>query len=350
MPDAPVSSARPVRAAVVGAGVIGGAWAARLRLHGVDVAVHDPAPETERICDEILANARAAWDDLGLHCERLGALHRAGSIAEAVAGVDLVQENVPERLELKLAVLDEIGEAAPGTAVVASSTSGFKPSALQARMAGPERLVVGHPFNPVYLLPLVEVVGGAATSLGALERAMAAYRSIGMHPLHVRAEIDAHLADRLLEAVWREALWLVHDGVATTAEIDDAIRYGFGLRWAQMGVFETYRIAGGEGGMAHFLGQFGECLHWPWTKLTDVPELDEELVATIARQSDAQSGHHTIRELERIRDRNLAGMLLALERNGWGAGETVAAQRALTGSGAAADEGTAQDAEAPGPD
>jgi len=154
-----------------------------------------------------------------------------------------------------------------------------------------------------------------------------------MHPLRVRAEIDAHIADRLLEAVWREALWLVNDGIATTEEIDDAIRYGFGLRWAQMGLFETYRIAGGLGGMRHFIGQFGECLTWPWTKLTDVPELTDELIDTIADQSDAQSGHLTVRELERIRDRNVAGILRVLEANDWGAGRTLATLRTTADDG-----------------
>jgi len=148
-----------------------------------------------------------------------------------------------------------------------------------------------------------------------------------MHPLHVRVEIDAFIADRLLEAVWREALWLVNDDVATTEEIDDAIRYGFGLRWAQMGLFETYRIAGGEGGMAHFIGQFGEALSRPWTKLMDVPELTDELIAKISEQSDEQSGHLNLRQLERRRDQNLAAILRALEANRWGAGKTLAAQR-----------------------
>ena len=155
-----------------------------------------------------------------------------------------------------------------------------------------------------------------------------------MHPLRVRAEIDAHIADRLLEAVWREALWLINDGIATTEEIDDAIRFGFGLRWAQMGLFETYRIAGGTGGMRHFIAQFGECLDWPWTKLMDTPELTDELIDTIARQSDEQSGHLSIRELERVRDQNLASMLLALEQNGWGAGRTIASQRRSMGGNA----------------
>ena len=115
---------------------------------------------------------------------------------------------------------------------------------------------------------------------------------LGMHPLRVRKEIDAHIADRLLEAVWREGLWLINDGIATTQEIDDAIRYGFGLRWAQMGMFETYRIAGGEAGMAHFIEQFGPALEWPWTKLMNVPDLTDELINKIASQSDQQSGQY----------------------------------------------------------
>ena len=151
---------------------------------------------------------------------------------------------------------------------------------------------------------------------------------IGMNPLKVRKEIDAHIADRFLEAVWREALWLVKDGIATTEEIDDAIRFGFGLRWAQMGLFETYRIAGGEAGRAHFIEQFGPCLQWPWTKLMDVPELTDELVQTIASQSDAQSGSYTIRDLERIRDDNLVSMMRSLKGRDWGAGALLNAHDA----------------------
>jgi carnitine 3-dehydrogenase len=193
----------------------------------------------------------------------------------------------------------------------------------------PERFVVAHPFNPVYLLPLVEVVGGNQTSLGTIDRAMNTYRALGMHPLHVRKEIDAFIADRLLEAVWREALWLVNDGIATTEEIDDAIRFGFGLRWAQMGTFETYRIAGGEGGMRHFMAQFGPALKWPWTKLMDTPELTDDLIDTIADQSDAQAGDRSIRDLGQERDRNLVAILTALEGVGAGAGETLAQLREL---------------------
>jgi carnitine 3-dehydrogenase len=156
-----------------------------------------------------------------------------------------------------------------------------------------------------------------------MERAAEILRGIGMYPLVIRKEIDAHIADRLLEAVWRESLWLVKDGIATTEEIDEAIRMGFGLRWAQMGLFETYRIAGGEAGMKHFMAQFGPALAWPWTKLMDVPEFTDELVDLIAGQSDDQSGHLAIRDLERLRDDNLVAMMRALRRSGSGAGGVI---------------------------
>ena len=217
----------------------------------------------------------------------------------------------------------EIIAAAPDHALIGSSTSGFKPSELQQPIDSPERVMVAHPFNPVYLLPLVELVPGDAGTVENTERAKQILTDIGMKPLVVRKEIDAHIADRFLEAVWREGLWLIKDGVATTEEIDDAIRYGFGLRWAQMGLFETYRIAGGEAGMRHFIAQFGPCLSWPWTKLMDVPELDEELIEKIATQSDQQSGQHSIRELERIRDTNLVGIMRALKQTDWGAGRLL---------------------------
>jgi len=318
-----------LRASAVGCGVIGAGWIARLRLNGVDVASYDPSPTAGRVIDAVHDNALMAWRELDLEppVDGIGSLTDCGSIDEAVAEAQLVVESVPERLDAKHATLAAIDSAAPADAVIASSTSGFRPTVLAEPLERPERLIVGHPFNPVYLLPLVEVVAGEHTDTDVIERALAWYRSLGMHPLRVRAEIDAHIADRLMEAVWREALWLVKDGVATTEEIDDAIRYGFGLRWAQMGLFETYRIAGGEGGMRHFISQFGECLTWPWTKLTDVPELDDELIDKIADQSDAQSGHHDLRDLERIRDSNVAAMLLALERNDWGAGHTLATMR-----------------------
>ncbi len=190
-----------------------------------------------------------------------------------------------------------------------SSTSGLLPTELQRDMEHPERLVVGHPFNPVYLLPLVEVVGGTATAAASIDRAVDVYRSVGMRPLVVRKEIDGFVADRLLEALWREALWLVNDGVATVSEIDDAIRFGAGLRWSFMGTFLTYRIAGGEAGMRHFMEQFGPALQWPWTKLMDVPELTGELLDRLVDESDEQAGGRSIRELEALRDDCLVAVI-----------------------------------------
>ena len=313
------------KAAIVGGGVIGGGWAARFLLNGWDVAVFDPDPQAERKLGEVLENARRSLPGLGdVALPSEGQLRFCASLAEAVDGADWVQESVPERLELKHRVFAELAGHVRADTVIGSSTSGFKPSELQEGQALAGQILVAHPFNPVYLLPLVEIVGSPANDPAFIEDACARLTALGMKPLHIRAEIDAHIADRLLEAVWREALWLVRDGVATTEEIDDAIRMGFGLRWAQMGLFETYRIAGGEAGMRHFLGQFGPCLQEPWTRLMDVPEYDDALVDLIAGQSDAQSGHHSIRELERIRDRNLVGFLRVLKENGWGAGRVIA--------------------------
>ncbi|MEM9626129.1 MAG: carnitine 3-dehydrogenase [Pseudomonadota bacterium] len=308
------------RAAIIGGGVIGGGWAARFLLNGWDVAVFDPAPDAERKVQEVIAQARRSLP--ALYETRLppeGKLRFTLNLADAVCNADWVQESVPERLTLKHQVLREIQSHAPGGTPVGSSTSGFKPSELQENAADPARIFVAHPFNPVYLLPLVELVGDEDTLSSASET----LKEIGMKPLVVRKEIDAHIADRFLEAVWREALWLVKDDVATTEEIDDAIRFGFGLRWAQMGLFETYRIAGGEDGMAHFIEQFGPCLKWPWTKLMDVPDLDDALVRKIADQSDAQSGSRNIRDLERVRDDNLVAMMRALKWREWGAGKLL---------------------------
>ncbi len=309
------------RAAAIGGGVIGGGWIARLLLSGVDVKVFDPHPEAKRLVDEVLANAERAYRQMtGGTLGARGALSFVKTIAEAVADAQYIQESTPEREGLKHEVLIEIDKHAPADAIVGSSTSGLLPTRLQSVMQHPGRFMVAHPFNPVYLLPLVELVGGEQTDKAAIERAAQLLTGIGMKPLVVRKEIDAHIADRFLEAVWREGLWLIKDGVATTEEIDDAIRFGFGLRWAQMGLFETYRVAGGEAGMRHFISQFGPCLQWPWTKLTDVPELTDELIDTIASQSDAQSGQYTVRELERIRDDNLVAILGALAGKDWGAG------------------------------
>ena len=313
-----------MKAAIIGGGVIGGGWAARFLLNGWDVSVYDPDPEAMRKIGAVLENARRSLPSLydrAMPSE--GRLGFCDSIEATVDGAQWIQESVPERLDIKHSTLNDVQAHAPERAIIGSSTSGFKPSELQSGIPGPEQVFVAHPFNPVYLLPLVELVPSGANTKSVTDRAAEILTSIGMKPLVVRKEIDAHIADRFLEAVWREGLWMIKDGIATTEEIDDAIRYGFGLRWAQMGLFETYRIAGGEAGMKHFISQFGPALEWPWTKLMDVPELTDELVDTITAQSDAQSGHMSIRELERLRDDNLIGIMRALRKTGSGAGGTV---------------------------
>ncbi|WP_237480644.1 carnitine 3-dehydrogenase [Lichenibacterium dinghuense] len=321
---------------LVGGGVIGAGWAARFLLDGHDCAVFDPDPELARKLDAVLGNARRARARLmpGLALAE-GTLRIAASVADAVAGASFVVESLPEVEPLKVRVLGEIDAAAAPEVVIASSTSGLLPTRLAAGMAHPERLVVGHPFNPVYLLPLVEVCGGERTAPAAQDRAAALYESVGMRVLRVRKEVDGFVADRLLEALWREALWLVEDGIATTEEIDDAIRYGAGLRWSFMGTFLIYRLAGGEAGMRHFLAQFGPALKLPWTKLV-APELTDALVDRVAAQSDDQAAGVSIRELERRRDDCLVAVLSGLRGQDYAAGAVVAShERALRGRGAA---------------
>jgi carnitine 3-dehydrogenase len=315
----------PRAVGLLGAGVIGGGWAARFLLAGVDVRLFDPSPAAAQAAFGTLERARRAWRRLTLApLPAEGNLTLVGSVDEAVAGVDLVQESAPEREDLKASLLAQASRAAAPEAIIATSTSGLLPSRLAAGMRGPERFVVGHPFNPVYLVPLVEVCGSDRTAAATVERVAGMYRAVAMRPLVVRREIDGFIADRLLEALWREALWLVADDVATVEEVDDAIRFGAGLRWAAMGTFLTYRLAGGDAGMRHFMAQFGPALQLPWTHLTDVPELDEELLDKLVAQSDAQAGGRSIAELEQIRDDCLVAVLRGLAGEGFAAGEVLA--------------------------
>jgi carnitine 3-dehydrogenase len=310
---------------LLGGGVIGGGWAARFLLNGVDVRVFDPDPEAPRKVDEMVANARRATRALvSGPLPDVGTLTFVPTIADAVVGVDFVQESGPERVELKQELFAAADAVADRRVVFGSSTSGLLPTKLQATMRHPERLVVGHPFNPVYLLPLVEVCCGESTAPAAVARAIDVYRAIGMRPLQLDAEIDGFVADRLLEALWREALWLVRDGFATVSQVDDAIRFGAGLRWSAMGTFLVYRIAGGEEGMRHFMAQFGPALEWPWSRLTDVPDLTDELLDRLVAQSDEQAEGRSIRELEALRDDCLVAVMRGLRDVGFGAGEVVA--------------------------
>jgi carnitine 3-dehydrogenase / betainyl-CoA thioesterase len=324
---AAVADARqaPHTAGLLGAGVIGGGWAARLLLTGVDVRLYDPSPAAALAVGDAVERARRAWSRLTLApLPAEGMLTLVDTVEAAVSGVDLVQESAPEREALKVELLAQASRAAPPDAIIATSTSGLLPSRLSAEIERPERFVVGHPFNPVYLLPLVEIVGGDRTAPEAIARTAEMYRALGMKPLIIRREVDGFIADRLLEALWREALWLVADDVATVEEIDDAIRFGAGLRWSAMGTFLTYRLAGGDAGMRHFMAQFGPALALPWTHLMDVPALDDALLDKIVAQSDAQADGRSIADLMRIRDDCLVAVLRGLAGAGYGAGEVLA--------------------------
>ncbi|HEY0389475.1 MAG TPA: carnitine 3-dehydrogenase [Gaiellales bacterium] len=337
----------PGSVGLIGGGVIGGGWAARFLLNGVDVRVYDPDPDAGRKVDEVIENARRAMRRLThapLPAE--GALEIVGSLEDAARGAELVVESAPEREQLKRELLARAEAAADADALFTSSTSGLRPSALQADMRRPERLLVAHPFNPVYLLPLVELCAGERTSSESVERAGAICEAVGMAPLVLRQEIDGFLADRLMEALWRESLWLVNDGVATVSELDEAVRLGAGLRWAAMGTFETYRIAGGEAGMRHFMEQFGPALKWPWTRLTDVPELTDELLDRISEQSDEQAAGLGFREMERRRDDCLVAIMQGLRAQGVGAGEVLARyERSLMDAAGASEQLGERDAD-----
>ncbi|WP_456840577.1 3-hydroxyacyl-CoA dehydrogenase NAD-binding domain-containing protein [Bradyrhizobium sp. USDA 4486] len=317
-----MSDRRPRAVGLLGGGVIGGGWTARFILNGVDVRLYSPSTSAVDRVQKMLANARRAYRQLtevSLPVE--GTLTIVNSVADAVRGVELVQESAPERLELKQQLLATASKAAAPGSLICSSTSSLRPSLLGVGVDHPERLLVAHPFNPVYLLPLVELCAGQSTAPEMLARATKLYRAVGMHPLVVRKEVDGFIANRLQEAMWREALWLVHDDLATVEEVDDAVRYSFGLRRAIMGPF---RLGTDGASMRHYMQKWGPTLKWPWTKLTEVPELSDAFLDKLAKQSDARAEHLTNFELEQKRDDCLVAVLKGLRAEGYGAGETLA--------------------------
>lgn len=313
--------------AIIGTGVIGAGWAARYLANGYHVKAWDPGANAADKLEKCIHNAWPSLEKVGLReGASLDNLTFCDSLAEACENAIIIQESAPEVVELKARLLSEIGESAPMDAIIGSSTSGFKPSVLQQDVVNPERVIVTHPFNPVYLLPLVEVVGGESTSIETIEKAQTIYRSLGMHPLHVRKEIDGHLSDRLLEALWRENLHLVNDGIATTGELDDAITYGPGLRWALMGTNLTYHLAGGDVGMRHMLEQFGPALKLPWTKL-EAPDLNDVLIDRMVAGTHEQAANRSVKELEQLRDNCLVGIMEALSQYEMGAGKVLSEYR-----------------------
>ncbi|GAA0958677.1 MULTISPECIES: 3-hydroxyacyl-CoA dehydrogenase NAD-binding domain-containing protein [Streptomyces violaceusniger group] len=314
MPSSPCAPEEVRRVACVGAGVIGGGWVAHFLARGYDVTAWDPAPDAEEKLRRLVAAAWPALEQIGLadgaSPDRLTV---AATLAEAVADAQFVQESAPEKLELKRSLLAQLDAAAPPGVVIASSTSGYPMTDMQTEAADPGRLVVGHPFNPPYLIPLVEVVGGKQTDAAAVEWASRFYKVAGKSVITMERELPGFIANRLQEALWREALHMVANGEATVKEIDDSITEGPGLRWAFMGPCLTFALAGGDGGMGHMLDHFGPSLKSPWTRL-EAPELDDTLRAAMVDGCDEAAGSRTIAQLVAERDQGVIDVLRATGR------------------------------------
>ncbi|SDF93027.1 carnitine 3-dehydrogenase [Limimonas halophila] len=301
------------RVGVVGAGVIGGGWAAHFLGRGYDVVAYDPAPDAGDRLRRIVDGAWPALEDLGLaEGASPDRLRIADSMAEACADVPFVQESGPERLDLKQRLLADLDSVAPADTIIGSSTSGYGMSEMQRACARPERTVVGHPFNPPYLVPLVEVVGGQKTDPEAVTWASAFYTAAGKSVIEMDVELSGFLANRLQEAVWREALHMVANNEATVEQIDQAMTEGPGPRWAFMGPCLTFHLAGGEGGMAHMLDHFGPSLESPWTRLL-APELTTELRDRMVEGCEREADGRSTAELIAERDRKLIAVLRARE-------------------------------------
>jgi len=301
--------------ACVGTGLIGSRWAALFAASGLEVTACDPAPNAEARLRETIAGA---WDALRM----LGVTSRnrpphvrfEPDLARAVTGADWVQESVPDLEELKVDVVRQIDDACPASAVIASSTSAILPTVLQSRCACPQRVLVGHPFNPAHLVPLVEVVAGRETSQAIVDRAMRFYAAIGKRPLHCRVEAPGFIANRLQEAMWREMFHLVNDGIATTGELDAAITDGPGLRWALFGPAMIYLLQGGPGGLSHALEQFApelvaDCSH------NYYPTMTPALRSALDSQTREQASGRTLEQWEALRDEFLVRLIRLREES-----------------------------------
>ena len=309
---------------LLGTGVIGAGWAARALHAGVNVVAADIDSKMEEWLNEAVENAFPSIKALteGINLPSKGTLTFTTDPILMSQQVDFIQENIPEVLDIKRKSLKTIADVTKEDIIISSSTSGFMPSELQKNMKFPERFIVGHPFNPVYLCPLVEIVGGKRTSKNIKKIAKNFYESIGMHPLMVRKEVPGHISDRLQEAMWREILHALNDDIATTGELDDSIVYGPGLRWAIMGMNQIYMIAGGKGGARHFIEQFGPALEWPWSHLK-APKLNEKIINSFVEGVENQASGKSIREMEKVRDECLVAIQRVLAKYDIGAGKAL---------------------------
>lgn len=337
---APESSVFPDFAAIdtvtcIGAGTIGGGWAAYLLAQGYRVKIWDPAPDAGKKFSRLLDAAWPALAELDMvdEADRTAwSVHT--DLAEAVAGAGFVQESAPEDLALKRGLLAQIDAACEPNVVIGSSTSGYSMTEMATEAIHPERLVVGHPFNPPYLIPLVEVVGGAQSSAAAVDWAAGFYSHIGKSVIRMDREVPGFIANRLQEAQWREALHMVEQGEATVEQIDRSITDGPGLRWPFQGPMLTFHLAGGEGGMAHMLDHFGPSLKSPWTRLT-APELSQSLRDDVVAGCEVEAGPRTIPDLVAHRDAGIIALRrltaqLAETRDTESASEASVSVRAAT--------------------
>ena len=295
----------------IGAGVIGGGWVAYFLARGYDVVAWDPAPDAEPRLRHLVEMAWPALTELGLaEGASMDRLSVEPDLAAACARADFVQESAPEDLELKRTLLADIDAVTPEGVVISSSTSGYGMSEMQVRCATPERTVVGHPFNPPYLIPLVEVVGGSATDADVVAWTSEFFTLAGKSVITMDREVPGFIANRLQEALWREALHMVANGEATVEQIDLSITDGPGLRWPIQGPLLTFHLAGGQGGMAHMLDHFGPSLLSPWTRL-DAPELTPELRDAVVDGCEREADGRSIDDLVAERDRGVIAVLRA---------------------------------------
>lgn len=297
--------------AVVGTGVIGASWAAFFLARGLDVTATDPAPGAEQRLREAVQRHWPTMQRMGLvdgaSPERL---RFDAALERALDGCDFVQESGPERADFKADLYARMDAATPSRVLLASSSSGLPVSGMQARCKTPQRVVLGHPFNPPHLIPLVEVGGGDATSPDSIQRAMDFYAALGKRPIHVRREIAGHIANRLQAALWREAFHLVDQGVASVSDIDTAIAHGPGLRWALMGPFMNLHLSGGQGGMQHLLEHLGGPIESWWRDLGN-PAMTEALKDSVVQGVAEARGMRREEELERTRDELLTDLIRA---------------------------------------
>jgi 3-hydroxyacyl-CoA dehydrogenase len=297
------------RVAIIGTGVIGASWTALFLAKGIDVAATDVAPGAESRLNEFLAAAKPQLESLGAVVDRPGQLSFHADLAQALAGADLVQENGPERLDFKRTLYEQLDASLDADVIIASSSSGLTMSAIQtACKRHPERCVIGHPFNPPHLIPLVELVGGKLTSEDTVDRLAAFYTSLGKRTIRLNKEVPGHVANRLQAALWREVVHLVSEGVVSVADADTAVCWGPGLRWGVMGPTQLFHLGGGQGGIEHFFDQFtGPMTAW-WSVLGN-PTITPELRRVVVDGAMAQAHGRSIDQLAADRDTMLMGLL-----------------------------------------